>query len=354
MPFNFYDTHTLLMSVRDLEPSRTFLRDRYFPTNDNTDVFSTTDVLVEYMDGGKRLAPFVVPRAGGVPVARNGYEMKRYTPACIKPKRTLSIDDLTRRGFGEALLSTLTPEQRQHVRLMADADELIGMIRRREEAMAAETLLTNGCVMKHVADDGTIEDEKEVRFYNGEANPAAYTPSGTWATDYDKILDDLAVMVRMLTTLGLPATELLMAPDVADAIVKNRTIKELFDIRNYNLGNVKPEELPAGAAKVCTLNVMGRMIDAISYDETYIDGNGNRQQYIPAGNIVLTAPGCGRALYGAVSQVEQADGAFHTYTGRYVPKYLADATGNTRSLTMTSCPLLVPNHKNAFITAKVL
>ena len=31
MPFNFYDTHTLLMSVRDLEPSRTFLRDRYFP-----------------------------------------------------------------------------------------------------------------------------------------------------------------------------------------------------------------------------------------------------------------------------------------------------------------------------------
>ena len=354
MPFNFYDTHTLLMSVQELAPSRTFLRDRYFPTNDSTDVFSTTDVLVEYKDGGKKLAPFVVPRAGGVPVARKGYEMKAYTPACIKPKRTLSIDDLTRRGFGEALLSTLTPEQRQNVRLMADADELIGMIRRREEAMAAETLLTNGCVMKHVADDGTIEDEQEVRFYNEGANPATYTPSGTWATGYDKILDDLAVMVRMLTRRGLPATELVVASDVADAITKNSTIKELFDIRNYTLGNVKPEELPSGAAKVCTLNVMGRMIDVLSYDENYEDDSGNDVPYIPAGNIVLTAPGCGRTLYGAVNQVEQADGILHTYTGRYVPKYLADANGNTRSLTMTSNPLLVPNHKNAFITAKVL
>lgn len=34
MPFNFYDTHTLLMAVQQLTPAATFLRDRYFPTND--------------------------------------------------------------------------------------------------------------------------------------------------------------------------------------------------------------------------------------------------------------------------------------------------------------------------------
>ena len=68
----------------------------------------------------------------------------------------------------------------------------------------------------------------------------------------------------------------------------------------------------------------------------------------------LTAPAAGRTLYGAVSQVEQADGLFHTYTGKRVPKYLSNAEGNSRSLTLTSCPLLIPNNKNPFIVAKVL
>ena len=57
MPFNFYDTHTLLMAVQQLAPAATFLRDRYFPTNDASDIFSTEDVLVEYRDGVRKLAP---------------------------------------------------------------------------------------------------------------------------------------------------------------------------------------------------------------------------------------------------------------------------------------------------------
>ena len=40
MPFNFYDTHTLLMAVQQLAPAATFLRDRYFPTNDASDIFA--------------------------------------------------------------------------------------------------------------------------------------------------------------------------------------------------------------------------------------------------------------------------------------------------------------------------
>ena len=46
MPFNFYDTHTLLMAVQQLAPAATFLRDRYFPTNDASDIFATEDVLL--------------------------------------------------------------------------------------------------------------------------------------------------------------------------------------------------------------------------------------------------------------------------------------------------------------------
>lgn len=353
MAFNFYDTHTLLMAVEQLTPPTTFLRDRYFPTNDATDIFSTNDVLVEYKDGSKVLAPFVAPRKGGVTILRKGYEMKRFEPPFIAPRRSLTIDDLKKRGFGEALLSTLTPEQRQRVILLTDAQELSEMISRREEAMAAEVMQTNGCVMKHIADDKDISDDKEIRFYTEGSNPASYTPSNNWTADYAGILADLAAMARLLTKRGLAASELVVGADAADAILGNTKLQELLDIKNYNIGRIDPATLPNGASNIATLNVSGRLIDVICYDEEYTDGSESKA-YIDPKTVILTAPGAGRTAYGAVSQVEQSDGEFHTYTGRRVPKYLSNAEGNTRSLTITSCPLLMPNNKNPFIVAKVL
>lgn len=354
MPFNFYETHTLLMAVEQLTPANSFLRDRYFPTNVASDVFATDDVLVEYKDGSKKLAPFVAPRKGGVAILRNGYHMERYTPPFVAPKRALSYDDLNKRGFGEALYSKLTPAQRQQTLILKDADELGEFITRREELMAAETLLNNGCVMKHIADDADVNDEMEIRFYDGEQNPAFFTPAKKWSDPSANIIADLGVMIRMLTAKGLRASELVCAPDVADAIVNNEQIKELLNNRRYEIGSVEPETLAAGAAIVAKLNIGGRIISVISYDETYTDDDGNDKQYIPAGKCILTAPACGRTLYGAVTQVEQADGEFHTYAGKRVPKYLANAEGNTRSLTISSRPLLIPNHKNAFIAADVI
>lgn len=354
MPFNFFETHTLLMAVERLTPANSFLRDRYFPTNVASDVFATDDVLVEYKDGSKKLAPFVAPRKGGVTILRNGYHMERYTPPFVAPKRALSYDDLSKRGFGEALYTQLTPAQRQQTLILKDADELGEFITRREELMAAETMLTNGCIMKHIADDATEQDEMEIRFYTGDSNPAAYTPAVKWSEAGAHIMDDLKVMIRMLTSKGLRASELVCSPDVADAIIKNEEIQKFLDNRRYELGNVQPETLAPGAAIMAKLNVGGRVISIISYDETYTDDNGNDVQYIPEGKCILTAPACGRTLYGAVTQVEQADGEFHTYAGKRVPKYLSNAEGNTRSLTISSRPLLIPNHKNPFIVADVL
>ena len=221
MPFNFYETHTLLMAVEQLTPANSFLRDRYFPTNVASDVFATDDVLVEYKDGSKKLAPFVAPRKGGVTILRNGYHMERYTPPFVAPKRALSYDDLSKRGFGEALYTQLTPAQRQQTLILKDADELGEFITRREELMAAETMLTNGCIMKHIADDATEGDEMEIRFYTGDSNPAAYTPAVKWSEAGAHIMDDLKAMIRMLTSKGLRASELVCSPDVADAIIKN-------------------------------------------------------------------------------------------------------------------------------------
>lgn len=357
MAFNFYDTHTLLASVQQLPPLHTFLLDRYFPTNAASDIFATDDVLVEYKKGSKKAAPFVAPRKGGITILRDGYTMKRFTPSYIAPKRSLTIDDLRKRGFGEALYTNLTPEQRQGVIMLGDLDELRNMNMRRKEAMAAEVIFTNGCIMDEYVDDFHNFEEREVRFYDGEQNPAVYTPAAKWDTTEasgKQMINDVAAMISMLTSRGLPATEVLVAPDVADVILANEWILKLLDNRNYQIGGVDPELLPAGASKIARLNIKGRMIDFLSYEDTYTEMDGTVKQFIPAGKIAVCAPAAGRTVYGAITQVEQADGEFHTYTGVDVPKYLSDAAHNVREVTLSTAPLCMPNNENPFISALVL
>lgn len=357
MAFNIFDTHTLLASVQQLPPLHTFLLDRYFPTNAASDIFATNDVLVEYKKGHKKAAPFVAPRKGGITILRDGYTMKRFTPSYIAPKRPLTIDDLNKRGFGEALYTNLTPEQRQGVIMLGDLDELRAMNMRRKEAMAAQVIFTNACVMDEYVDDFNNFEEREVRFYDGEANPAVYTPSANWNTTEEsgkQLINDVAAMISMLTSRGLPATEVLVAPDVADVILNNEWILKLLDIRNLSIGGVDPALLPAGASKIARLNIKGRMIDFLSYEDTFTEIDGTVHPFIPAGMIAVGAPAAGRTVYGAVTQVEQSDGEFHTYTGVDVPKYVSDATHNVREVTLTTAPLCMPNNENPFISAKVL
>ena len=345
---DIFKTHTMLMMVEGLNPLYTFLRDRYFPTNDATDVFATEDVLVEYRDGSKKLAPFVAPRKGGVAVLRKGYHVERYTPPYIAPKRTMTADDLQKRGFGEALYTKLTPAQRQGALMMKDFEDLDEMIHRREEAMAAETLLTNGCVMKHITDDPNKTDDQEIRFYDGENNPAQYTPEKDWDADDADILGDISTVCKELAAQGLPATDVIVASDVGDAILSNPKIQKLLDIKNIDIGGIKPEELPEGVVKLARLNCKGRIVDILQYDNTYTSDDDEDVPYISAGKAIVTAPGCGRTLYGAVTQVEQEDNLFHTYTGKRVPKFVGNAGSNTRELYLTSCPVCIPNHKNAW------
>ena len=161
-------------------------------------------------------------------------------------------------------------------------------------------------------------------------------------------------MISMLVSRGLPATEVLVAPDVADVILANEWIIKLLDNRNYQIGGVDPETLPSGASKIARLNIKGRMIDFLSYEDTYTEIDGTVKPFIPAGMIAVAAPAAGRTVYGAITQIEQSDGEFHTYTGEDVPKYLSDATHNVREVMLSTAPLCMPKNQNPFISAKVL
>lgn len=357
MALDIRKTQTLLAAVEQKTPVSSFLRDRYFPTNKATDVFNTEEVLVEYRSGSKKMAPFVSPRKNGVAVLRDGYSTNRYAPANIAPKRPLYIDDLKKKGFGEALFSNLSPDQRQVALVTRDMDDLDELITNREEWMAAQTMFTNGCVMRHYADKGDEYEEKEIRFYDGSTNPAVYTPGKLWDAAGHDIIGDLAAIAQAMADEGNDASEVIVGSDVADVILNDAAILKLLDIRNYNIGNIAPVELEGTGAVIIAqgLSFKGHKMDIISYTaKVENDTTGKLEYLVPAKEIVVGAPGAGRTAYGAVTQVEQADGEFHSYAGRRVPHFVADADENSRELTLTAAPLMMPNKKNAFVSSKVL
>lgn len=120
---NFFDTYVLMAIVEEIVPRQTFFKDRYFPTGDG-DIFASDKVLTEYRKGDRKMAAFVSSRAGDIPMERRGYEIHELQPAFIAPSRLLTMDDLRKRGFGEAIYHDfrrrLGDRQRRRI-LRADA-----------------------------------------------------------------------------------------------------------------------------------------------------------------------------------------------------------------------------------------
>lgn len=353
-----FETRTLLEAVEELTPVSSFLLDRYFPTDMNTDVFKTPKVLVEYKKGNRKVSPFISPRVNGVTLDREGSHMHEYEPPVTGLKRTLTIDDLEQRGFGEALYNKLTPAEREATMLMRDMKDMQDVIRRRMEVMASQAIFENKLVVKEYSEDGqTVTGEKEIKFYDETTNPTIFTPSANWSTTETsgkQIMADLAAMVRQLSKRGLPATDVLCAPNVADVLMANEYLIKLFDNRRIELGSIKPKELTDGVTAFMILNVNGRDLTFYSYDEEYEPEDGtDLKPFVPAGMIAVLAPNCGHTVFGGITQLEE-DKKFHTYAGREVPRYLVDMNSNTKMMALRSAPLTIPHNENPWVIATVV
>lgn len=354
------ETPILLESIQRVERVTTFFLDRYFPTSPYTDIFRTNDVLTEHKRGHKTIAPFISPRSNGVVLERYGQHMRRYTPPMIGIRRTTTVDNLSVRGFGEALYSNLTPQEREKALLLQDMAEMRDVLTRKKEAMAAEVLFSNRLTVKEYGEDGKpVGNEWDLRFYDGDVNPAIYTPIKDWDTSVEsgeQIFADLAAMIKMLSRRGLPATEVILASDVADVLVNNAYIFEKLDNRRFELGTLAPQELPDGVTRLgrFLIPTVGRSLDFYCYDEEYYDEETDTfKSYVPKGHIILLAPACGHTVYGGITQMED-DRHFHTYAGIEVPRYFSNIRDNMNEIILRSAPLMLPHQESPWVVAQVL
>ena len=146
---DMYSTLYMLAAIEELPLEHTFFKSRYFPTDDVTDVFNTSKVLADYREGSRKKAPFVMPRSGSLPVGREGFSTFELEPAYIGLSMPLTLDQLKKRGFGESLMSGMTPEERARQMQIRDMAELSARISRTEEWMCCQVMLDNGITMRH-------------------------------------------------------------------------------------------------------------------------------------------------------------------------------------------------------------
>ena len=340
MNLNFFDTYYLAGMAEEIVPETTFFRDRYFG---DTDEFATDKVLVEFMDGDRKMAPFVDPNAGDIPVARDGYQLLEFEPPMIAPSRLLTLDDLRKRGFGEALYPGSTPAERARNLQVRDLEDLTRRITRREEWMAAQAMINNKVTVQEYIDADTAGQSFDIYFYDSSgSNPAAYT--GTTWTTFAIMKTDVVAMCDSLAESGLPATDLVLGSTAWATISQFSDLQQLLDRRHIDIGELQASIAYPGVSHVGKLDFDGYTLDIFVVRERYVDDSGVKQSYFPVKSAMVTAPGCGKRYYGAVTQIPYGSDSPETFTGQRIPKLVVDQDKDTRKMRLASRPLPAPKN----------
>ena len=346
---NLLDSYHLMASVEEVTHVPSFFKDRYFPTGAE-DIFAADKVLVEYRNGDEEMAPFVSRRVGSIPVERGGYEIHEIQPAYIGLSRILTADQLTQRGFGEAILPNTTPAQRAARLIHNDFIDLDKRIRRREEWMAVQTMLNNGLDMQVYLNGETKGEMLHIRYYDQKSDHK-YTVAKRWSSAEGRMMADVRAMAMSLASRGLSAVDLVVGSTVADYMLDDAKIRELLD---KNSGVIIGEINPVtgnGVTHLGALNFGGFRLNVICDEQTYRDESGKTVSFFPATSAMVSAPDCGHTMYGQITQMDYGSAEFTTYAKERVPKLIVDNPHDQRELRLGTRPLTAPRNYCPYISA---
>lgn len=349
---NFFDTYILMAITEEIVPRASFFRDRYFPTGEG-DIFAADKVLTEYRKGDRKMAAFVSERVGDIPMERRGYEIHEYQPAFIAPSRLMTLDDLKKRGFGEALYPGMTKAQRAAKLQQKDLQEMDGRTGRREEWMAVQTMIHNACPMQEYVDAKTKGEELSIKFYDTANSEHRYTIATPWNDPNGDFFGDGRAMCRLLSRRGLRAADLVLGVDTSDAILDREDVQKALDKNSGIIIGEVNQQLSEydGVVYMGTLNFGGFRLNLISVDETYTDDNDKEQRYFPTTAAMVTAPSCGHLMYGQITQIDFGNTDYTDHAGKRVPKFTLDQPNDERKLRLASRPLAAPRNYCPYIYA---
>lgn len=353
---NILNTYYMMGLWEGLSPVPTFFRDRYFPTGAG-DIYAADKVLVEYRDGDHNMAPFMVERAEPIAVGRRGYEIHEYEPTKIAQSCPLTLDDLKKRGFGEAILSNSTEAERAARMVLEDIARLERRFSRSEEWLCAQTIINNGFSVNEMIDANTVGNVAVVQYYDAlKGNDGLYTIANKWDANgmtFRGITADVRAICRGLAQRGLAHSDLLVGVDVADVLLSNADFRELVNKQSgIMISSGIEEQLSAydGVTIIGVINFAGYRLNVICVDEQYKNDQGVTTNYFPAKSIAVSAPGAGHLMYAHITHLEE-NGDYTTIAAKRVPDLFIDRKRKTREVILESRPLAAPQNYAPWVYA---
>ena len=354
---NILDTYYMAGLWEGLSPVPTFFRDRYFPTGAG-DIYAADKVLVEYRDGDNAMAPFMVMGADPINVKREGYEIHEYSPTYVSQSRDLTADQLKQRGFGEAILSKSTEEERAAKLVSEDLALLERRFSRTEEFLCSQVMINNGFTIQEHLDE-THTKLAELKFYDpAKGNDGVYTITQWGAgTTFADVCADIEAMCDALSARGLPAVDLVIGRKVRDFLL---SMSDFRDLVNKQSGIIVAEggirqtlSQYQGVTFLGTINFNGYDLNVIVSNEQYSAVSGGsvvRTNYFPATSMMVTAPAAGHLMYAHIVHMDE-DGEIETITGKRVPDLFVDRKKKKREIILESRPLAAPQNYSPWIYA---
>jgi hypothetical protein len=351
MSIDIFDTRTMLDAIEQMKRPTNFLRDTFFPAATPVE---TETVDVDIVKGKRRMAPFCSPLSEGKLVENIGFSTSTLKPGYIKPFKITTAADLLKRAPGTTLYSGgQTIEQRAQVKLGSDLADLMDMIDRREEWMAASALDTGVITMKIKGE--TADKTVSVDFLMDATHKVTLAGADLWSAGTGTPIADLqewATLIRKDS--GVNPTQVIMGTDAAAAFINNTTVKAIMDNRRVDMGMVNPQQLANGVSYLCSINAPGLAIDVYTYEEWYLnEDTGVETAMVPAKKVWMGSPKtANRTLYAVIQDmeaIEEGSAAVKRFPKSWVPK-----NPSARHLMVQSAPLVALLQPDAFVSAIVL
>lgn len=346
---SIYDPRTMGTLVSRVATPKTFFLDLFFK---NIKTFPTKSVDVDFKKGNRAMAPFVHRKIGGKTIDNKGYETKQYTPPLVAPNKITTIDDILTRAAGENPYSGQSPADRAVAKMAGDFSELVEMITRREEWMAAMAIFSGQIP---IIGEG-LNEVIDFDFTNTET---IVTDALKWTNPGSNPIADIKKWHETVQKTGFVNCDVcVMSSDVASAFMANEKVQKMLDVRAFNVAVIAPRELPNGATYVGTITELG--LDIYKYNEWYLDDFTNpdapeQKPLVPDGKLALLSTKAEYSrYYGAITIIDEKTDLFTTIESTRVPETWTKRSPARRFLQVNSAPLPVPHEVNSWFVATVI
>ena len=343
---SMFDKRTMIAALESMPPKRTFLKDLFF----NNVITSETDKIdVDIYKGNQKMAAFVSPKVGSITVKKEGWKTETYTPPLIGLDDITTAEDILTRSIGENVYSQKSPDERAAEILLRDMARLDTMIEIREEWMCAKALFT-GAV--DVSGEGVSQN---IDFGMSNTHKVTLGTGVKWTDTGINPLTDIATWKTLIAKDSfLSADIVIMGAGAAKAFINNAEVEKKLDIRNIDLGVIRPQELPSGAKYIGSDRLNG--VDYYTYEGYYVDPTtGVQSPFVPNGAVLLASKSARTSMmYGAVTIADENTKALLTYAMARVPDSWVSKKPAARFIQLNSRPLPVPHDIDGFVVATVI